>query len=657
MKSHEWVRRIVQVYEYLLSDIRYALPQLEKSLQMDLETIRRTSKDRGIHFFVVDLPQLGKHLDRCMSKERWSPCGSCASRARSKGNILPKLFGGLFDQLFEADGCLKQVPNLEAYGFLRQVLYLCKKLPLTYSEASLRDSVAKFVSEDASLPEPERFWTESDPADCFVRITYRGFHASRYYAGKVVKDSLTLDVLETLKNLDTISRDVCQTLGYYNPEEWRFKHGPGAISQVSGPTNKYHWYGWTDALESVYPIADYGFHNYASWADKVKKREYEDYTPHSRLVAVPKTFNKPRLIAAEPNEHQWCQQNIWNYLEARVKNSWIGLFIRFRDQDLNQSLCSFGSKDGSLCTVDLSSASDRVSCRAVGNLFWTHPALVQALRATRTRVLVQNLNKDLPQRIELKKFSTMGSAVTFPIQSILFLCVALATCFTKYRLRDPRKEMSGLFGKVAVFGDDIIVPNDCRELLQQVLEVLDFKVNDDKTFSEGFFRESCGVDMYRGVDVTPVYLHDLTVATPESVASMVDTCNNFYKKFYITTSVQLGSTLPNQIGTVHQDSGVFGLKSRVGTHLPRKRWNGRYQRDEVRVLSVCAKQSLRAEEDDSALHQFFSELPSPYENWEAGTRLRPKLRMKFCWVSRSDCMGLTTHLAGSRTERTEVRQI
>jgi hypothetical protein len=388
----------------------------------------------------------------------------------------------------------------------------------------------------------------------------------------------------------------------------------------------------------VFPVADYGFHNHASWAGATfSVGLHDEYVPVSRLVAVPKTYEKPRLIAAEPSEHQFCQQNLWRYFQTQASLSWVGDFVRFNDQSLNQSLCQKGSLDGSLATIDLSSASDRVSCHVVGQFFRHNLGLLDALRASRTHFLRQRLDQSLPEVLELNKFSTMGSACTFPVESLVFLGVALASTLVKYKLAPTLGNIRSLSKRVAVFGDDIIVPSDCRELVQNALELLDFKVNAEKTFSKGFFRESCGVDAYKGVDVTPVYLHELWPNTPESTVSMVDTANNFYCSFYLRTATQIESTLPSSLMTVHVDSGVLGIKSRVGTQFRRKRWNAHLQREEVRGLALSSTVKTIPQEDDSSLLQYFTEAPEPFCEWQSGVRASPHLKLRMGWIDINQC--------------------
>lgn len=351
------------------------------------------------------------------------------------------------------------------------------------------------------------------------------------------------------------------------------------------------------------------------------------------MVAVPKTYEKPRLIAAEPSEHQFCQQNIWNYFDARTTNSWLGSFIRFRDQSLNQELCQKGSTDGSLSTIDLSSASDRVSCHAVGQFFSSNFGLLNALRATRTRTLRQRISKSSPEWLELNKFSTMGSACTFPVETLIFLGISISAVLTDRQIEVSEENIRSLVGEVAVFGDDIIIPSTSRKLLENALNLLDFKVNISKSYSEGNFRESCGVDCYKGEYVTPLYMRMFSTGSPESVSSLVSTANNFYSLFYLRTALYLESTAPSGLATVPPTSGLFGFHSRCGTRFRRQRWNRNLHREEVQALTFTARQDVNRVWDDSALHQYFTERPSPLDEWTSGVRLKPVTTLRYKWLS------------------------
>jgi hypothetical protein len=579
-----------------------------------------------------------KHLDRCLDGGSYKLSGLPLTKRYSNRVVIPKFLRGLYLRVFEEDGTLKGDCDVEAIVFLRNILYVARKTDLPCSDEAVQKEVRDFFVVDSELPEPEGFWSSERPSLADVDREYSGFRNSRLYADRIEaqEDPRKREELSTfLMNLDLVSKFITSTLGAFHPQEWRFRHGPGAVSERRGRFyNKYCWSNWSDRLENVFPIADCGFHNYNSWADSANESTVGSNEPASRLISVWKTFTKPRLIAAEPSEHQWCQQNIWHYFCDRSRATWIGGCVLFRDQTRNQELCRRGSRDGSLATVDLSAASDRVTCHIVGQFFSGNPPLVLALQSTRTRFLEQGICRSAETRLTLRKFSTMGSACTFPVQSLLFFGICLAAVATKRRLKASPTNIRFLAGDVAVFGDDLIIPTDSRELLFDALELLHFKVNASKSYWTGRFRESCGVDAFRGVDVTPAYWRAPYCNNPESLASVVEQANNFQKKFFVHTSRYLASTIPKGlVPQVSMDSGVCGHRTFARPDPPKLiRWNRDLQRSEARVGTIITSQKRTAITDDSAILQYFTERPLPSHSWVGGVPQRPKLFLKFRWV-------------------------
>jgi hypothetical protein len=220
----------------------------------------------------------------------------------------------------------------------------------------------------------------------------------------------------------------------------------------------------------------------------------------------------------------------------------------------------------------------------------------------------------------------------------MFLSIAIACVLTVRGLPANRNTILALCGEVAVFGDDIIVPIDSRELLFDALEILDFKVNVHKSFWTGKFRESCGVDAFAGVDVTPVYWKAPNDGKPGSLDSCVEVSNNFYKKWLLNTSALVSSTLPRDIPKVGMRSGAFGLKSRtrlLDNNL-QSRWNQQLQRAEVKLCAKITRQHRLPTGGESALLQYFTEEPSPYDMWTSGVPQRPSHKIQRRWVAISD---------------------
>lgn len=636
--SSRHVRDLGLVWEAIIHDATHTYPHLRLEFQRDIATQREAVTARGIRFYALDLPLVAKHLDRCLDDGKYVPGQHIPFTGRvSRAVVIPKFLRGLYLLIFDGQsGLLRQDVDIHAICFLRQLLLVGKKIDLECSPSAVEDAIADLVDTDNSLPVPSDWWD----SECYEDINI-GFADNDFFHRATGSDSS--DVLQLTRILDTVSGILTATLGPYDSYAYRCKHGPGAVSERTGPFDKYNFSNWSDRLEAEFPSCDFAYHNFASWA-----RNYEELgniERYSRLIAVRKTLDKPRLIAAEPSENQWCQQNIWHYMDSAVRRTWISRFVRFRDQTLNQDLCLKGSVGGSLCTIDLSAASDRVSCDAVQALFRGNPPLLRALRATRTRGLrISQLG--IPFAIRLRKFSTMGSSCTFPVETLLFLACTLSAVLYARRLQPTVENILSLTGEVAVFGDDIVVPRDSRTRLVTLLEALAFKVNKNKSYEGGNFRESCGVDAFRGHVVTPVYWKGIVTEAPESVVRTVATRNLFYERFLLATAQVLTSALKRyrKIPFVRSGSGAFGFATReklllTSARMPR-RWSKSLHCWMVRVLVPVGKRTKIKTEGDPALLQYFTEDPDPTIKWEVGYGTGCRTYLGARWVP-SSLLGYT----------------
>jgi hypothetical protein len=258
----------------------------------------------------------------------------------------------------------------------------------------------------------------------------------------------------------------------------------------------------------------------------------------------------------------------------------------------------------------------------------------------------------------------MGNACTFPVESLVFLTVALAaTLFAEGRTQVSAWDIKSSYGHVSVFGDDIIVPKYAGEALNKALEFFEFRVNTDKSFSGIGFRESCGVDAFRGVNVTPVYWKQPCDGRPESVASTVEVRNHFYQKWFLRTAHYLSSTLPRwlKLPQVNPDSGVLGLSTwnaHAAAELNERksflRWNKVLHRYEIYACTLTGIQEKIASDDDSALFQYFTEDPSPFEQWASGVVQRPVLKMRNRWVPVSSGI---PYLEGNQKEGPTITEL
>jgi hypothetical protein len=203
-----------------------------------------------------------------------------------------------------------------------------------------------------------------------------------------------------------------------------------------------------------------------------------------RLSFVPKNAKTDRGICTEPSLNVMFQRGIGQYMARRLLHFGVDL----RNQSKNKDLAKEGSITGALATLDLSMASDLISVEVVHHLLPVDWVSLLSLGRS-SKCLVEGVEQ------KLQKFSSMGNGFTFPLESLIFYALAKACTESNDQV-------------VSVYGDDIIVETATVPLLRRALTSAGFVVNEDKSYSSGPFRESCGGDYYSGVDIRPFYLRD-----------------------------------------------------------------------------------------------------------------------------------------------------
>lgn len=202
----------------------------------------------------------------------------------------------------------------------------------------------------------------------------------------------------------------------------------------------------------------------------------------NRGVMVPKNAKTDRPIAAEPTGNAFLQQGVGQFIRRKLKAFGVNL----SDQTVNQDAAFRALVDG-LATVDLSSASDTL-CISTVRLFL--PAawfdLLSDLRSPKTVFGGKTYHLD--------KFSSMGNAFTFELESLIFWAIA--------RVVTDETDPGGF---CTVYGDDIILPQCSYPLLARALDYCGFLINHEKSYKDGVFFESCGKQYFTLEDVTPVF--------------------------------------------------------------------------------------------------------------------------------------------------------
>lgn len=491
----------------------------------------------GHRVLTLDLPALCKHFDRCLAEEQYA-ASSCRFGRLKRGTKIPHFLGNIVLQLFSIEGKLRDTPDTSRIHAIRCLLAGLKKLKLACKQRSVDDAVKDFIAIEKETREPTLSWV-GDTLDntSLNRLHFRD--GMRRVSGQPWLPGLEPEfyVAPVGRSLDILQR-VCDRVsaqfGDLHNEgiSERPKHGPGVVANQRRGTSKYLFRWWSNKLQAIFPYDLYATTNFGVGSDHDREIDWGfNHEFPSRLISVPKTVKTPRLIAAEPAEQQWIQQLVLSQLETRIKQTPLRHCVDFRSQQHSRELTLSASIDGSYATVDLKSASDRLSCWTVERAFRANTTLLERLHAGRTRWLRNSIVPRMGEYIALRKFGAQGAAVTFPVQSIIYACVAIACLLTYEGEKVTDASIERCARRVRVFGDDIIVPVHTLGILVEMLTYLGLVVNRDKTFGTGKFRESCGVDAYGGDDVTPAYLtNSSTSVRPSEVGSFVDVSNNFHAK-------------------------------------------------------------------------------------------------------------------------------
>lgn len=236
----------------------------------------------------------------------------------------------------------------------------------------------------------------------------------------------------------------------------------------------------TSAARHWFELIFDDLHGWNVFGDLLSIRE----VPGNVLFTVPKNTTIDRCACKEPDLNMFLQKGVGNFIRSSLRKKGIDL----NNQEINKNLARIGSLTGDLATLDLSSASDSISCSLVELLlpeFW-----FSCLNGLRSPITVIDGEEHVNEM-----FSSMGNGFTFELESLLFYVIARTTAY-----------FEGIPGVISVYGDDIICPSKLAPDLTRVLNYFGFEINVLKSFWEGPFRESCGGHFYNGYDITPFYL-------------------------------------------------------------------------------------------------------------------------------------------------------
>jgi hypothetical protein len=551
------------------------------STHRDNKTVVSRVKNEGLSFLTITLPNFGKDFERSLDLGQVSKQDFQGFTWRSG---LPVFLQGFLCLVFDkSSGRLLDHPDVEAIRSVRQLTLMFGKMNLLSNEKRIRAAMDGYIECEREIRNTSL--SSSDRA-AFQRVA-------------------NIVLGRSLRNLDIICRD---------PHLLVPKHGPGATADGLKGNRKYLQKSWPMRLDKVFPSVDFLLPSasYYEALGDVDFPEPGDEIP-VKVISVPKTQKTPRIIAMEPTAMQYAQQSIQSEIYAEItRNTILNNLIGFLDQEPNQLLAREGSLTGNLATLDLSEASDRVSYQHVDDLLAFTPFLKEVVFACRST------KADVPGHgvIPLAKFASMGSALSFPIEAMVFITLVFLGIERELKRPLTYKDVTSLVGRVRVFGDDIIVPADYVLSVVRTLEDFGLRVNRRKSFWTGKFRESCGKEYYAGHDVSIVRLRRMIPSDRrhvQEIVSLVSTSNQMYFSGYWQTVKLLDqwiSELLDAYPVVLPTSPALGRHSFMG-FLSQKN-DDKLHRPLVRAYVVSGTPPSDILEDHQALLKCFlnmGELP------------------------------------------------
>jgi hypothetical protein len=475
----------------------------------DLNKIKSRAISEGLSFFTKTLPALGKAVDSALASG--DPIAFSGLKARDG---VPKLFGDLLRRIFGCDGRPRSDACTISIRYVRQLMYTLYKLDQPYDSEQCSKVLNQFVE------------TEREIATSFIDGRDPIIKRARGLVSRVFQ---TLDSSRAWDNIIP-------------------RHGPGAVATGERGDGKYQFRRIVRSLERRFPFWEYfvtGVNHVAhSYGSGHPLDEVETGT--AKVVLVPKDSRGPRLISCEPVEIQWIQQGLMSLMVSQIESHPLTRGrVNFTDQSINRGLALESSKTREFVTLDMKDASDRVSLDLVKALF-SGTSLLDALLASRSSATL------LPDGriVQLAKFAPMGSAVCFPVEALCFWALAVASI----QLTNGRSARS--VPPVYVYGDDVICPTVDYRVVMTQLERFHLKWNLSKCCTHGFFRESCGMDAYKGIPVTPLRFKKRLTSSRDSgqYKSLLSFANHAEREGYFGVAQMCRKTLIDMFGHVGHTS-------------------------------------------------------------------------------------------------------
>lgn len=351
-----------------------------------------------------------------------------------------------------------------------------------------------------------------------------------------------------------------------NSAKGRF--GPGATAEGFNAYDKWTRAGFCPDV----PPSLYRCNPHDDWAPK----PFGTYLRCTKAAEVPKSIKCNRIVSSEPAMSMFAQLAVNDQLVDQIHFHFAG-HVSLHDQDKHNRLLRIPG----MATLDLSDASDHVSAELVESLL---PQLWPVLAKVRSEYSL------LPEvgMIPLRTHAPMGAGICFSIMTTVILGI-IRYAFESVHFSWRREPWS-------VYGDDIIVPIWIADYVIDLLERAGLVINIRKSCTTGRYVESCGLELYQGFDITPVYLRDdLSTLEASKVELIADRWTD---------------PLPNSRVSPERICGLFpetfGEVFRLAMPIKGTRWNKDLQERELLVRTRSARSKVANLDGYPGLNRWFS---------------------------------------------------
>jgi len=509
--------------------------------------------------------------------------------------LLPSVFLQTFRHFFNDDGKIKfsfstenqreEVLNSHDLSFRFQIL---RQSLLAFSKAKDIDPVVDELKDLASFK--SRVSDPSLPTNAQYSPALLDFNS------------------EVVPIAKTLLQEVLLDDGRLHPslQQWKDdpfgRHGPGAVA--GGETDRQKWnFRACTRLQSNLLAGACGD------LSTVKYTDPEDFECLSRLSVVPKDVTKKRYICIEPKELMFAQQGLMKVMYELICSSFLTRSaIHLFDQSHNFYAC----RRKGVSTIDLSDASDRLRlglCR-----------LLLPKEAFKLFTRYRSSGIELPDGEVIRPYTsmaTMGNALCFPIESLMFWALSLGSCLAQ-------DVYNGTYGSVAeviwmirnrpwpiirrysiyVFGDDIIIPDSYFLGVCETLELSGLKVNTNKScFSTTSpVKESCGAYWWGNFDVRVIKFPYTRVDGTLEFIALADQLSDERLEHYYNVSAGMMHVLTSvhPVYISSRESLLRGLKDGW------IRFNPEFQRLEARVPRLVKDADWSDLPGDVGIYAYFT---------------------------------------------------